>query len=92
MKTIYGNAHIDKKDGYYRITSRKEGNYGKYLHRLIARDYFGDWIDKHDPNGDKWVIHHSNGDKTCNCVLNLEPMPQKDHERLHCRNIYTFMG
>ena len=82
MKTKYGMAKI-QKDGYYRIISKKEGNYGKQLHRLIARDYFGDWIDKPDPNGDKWVIHHISGCKTENCVLNLEPIPKRDHDRLH---------
>ena len=30
MKTKYGMAKI-QKDGYYRIISKKEGNYGKQL-------------------------------------------------------------
>lgn len=82
INTIYGKAKL-QKDGYYYITSGKEGNYGKLLHRLIARDYFGDWIDEPDPNGDTWIIHHVNSDKTYNCVLNLEPMSRADHQRLH---------
>lgn len=82
LHTKYGTAKIDNS-GYYRITSGKEGNHRKLLHRLIAADYFGEWIDEPDPNGDQWVIHHVNGDKTCNCVLNLEPIPYKDHTSLH---------
>lgn len=82
LHTKWGTAKISTK-GYFTITSRKEGNHGEKLHRLIAKDYFGDWIDEPDPNGDKWVIHHVNGDKTCNCVLNLEPIPERDHNVLH---------
>ena len=78
IKTKWGNAKID--DGYYRIMSGKASNRGKMLHRLIARDYFGDWID--DPN-DYYVIHHIDGNPLNNCVLNLEPMKQKDHAKLH---------
>lgn len=39
LHTKWGTAKINS-DGYYVITSRKEGNNGKRLHRLIARDYF----------------------------------------------------
>lgn len=79
MKTKYGNSRINN-EGYYVITSAKEGNRDKLLHRLIARDYFGDWID--DPD-DFFEIHHIDGDKTNNCVLNLEPIPHDEHIRLH---------
>ena len=82
MKTKYGNAKINKH-GYYVITTNKENNHNKYLHRLIAEDYFGEWINEPDPNGDRWHIHHIDGDKTNNCVLNLEPIPERDHKNLH---------
>lgn len=81
LHTKYGTAKI--YNGYYIITSSKKGNHNKRLHRLIARDYFGDWIDEPDPNGDRWDIHHIDGDKTNNCVLNLEPIPERDHKSLH---------
>ena len=38
IKTKFGNAHIT--EGYYRICSHKEKNYGKRLHRLIYEDYY----------------------------------------------------
>lgn len=79
LHTRYGNAKLDG-EGYYRITSIKEGNCGKRLHRLIARDYFGDWIN--DPN-EFFSIHHIDGDKSNNCVLNLEPLPPGEHSSLH---------
>lgn len=79
LHTKYGTANITS-DGYYRITTSKEGNLTKVLHRLIAADYFGDWIN--DPD-DYFEIHHIDGDKTNNCVLNLEPLHPSDHHRLH---------
>jgi hypothetical protein len=82
MKTKYGTAKIGK-DGYYRITSMKEGNNGKILHRLIARDYFGDWIDEPLIDGEKIEIHHIDGNPLNNCVLNLLPLSKSEHLSLH---------
>lgn len=79
LHTPWGTANISQ-DGYYRITTSKEGNLAKLLHRLIAADYFGDWINA--PN-DYFEIHHIDGDKTNNCILNLEPLTPSDHHRLH---------
>ena len=39
-QTKFGTA-ILCGDGYYHITSRKEGNCGKKLSRLIYEDYYG---------------------------------------------------
>lgn len=82
MKTKWGNAKICN-EGYYKITSKKEGNCNKLLHRLIATDYFGDWIN--DPE-EPFDIHHIDGNKLNNCVLNLEPIPHDEHIRLHQKN------
>jgi len=79
IQTKYGTANIDS-NGYYRITTLKEGNLGKLLHRLIARDYFGDWINNSE---EYYHIHHIDGNKTNNCVLNLEPLTPNDHHRVH---------
>lgn len=79
LNTKYGIANINKR-GYYHITSTKEGNYWKLLHRLIAADYFGEWIN--DPE-EPFDIHHIDGNKLNNCVLNLEPLPHDEHMRLH---------
>lgn len=79
IKTKFGNARINK-DGYYIITSRKEGNHGKLLHRVIATNYFGNWIN--DPN-DFYDIHHLDGNRKNNCVFNLEPIPHSQHLSIH---------
>ena len=79
IKTKWGTATLTE-NGYYRIASTKEGNFKKMLHRLIATEYFGDWIN--DPN-EPFDIHHIDGDKNNNCVLNLEPMKKSEHLRLH---------
>lgn len=76
LHTKWGNAKIDNQ-GYYRITSSKQGNYRKFLHRLIWEDFYGCKI----PNG--YVIHHKNKNKLDNCVLNLQLMRKTDHDKLH---------
>lgn len=82
LHTKYGNAKISNK-GYYVITSKKEGNNMKSLHRLIAKDYFGDWIDEPLINGEQIDIHHIDGNPLNNCVLNLLPLPKSEHHKLH---------
>lgn len=82
MKTKWGTAKINKQ-GYYQIKSKKEGFYGKMLHRLIANEYFGEWIN--DAN-DFFDIHHLNHVKTDNCILNLMPIKRNDHISMHMKN------
>ena len=57
LHTKFGNAKL-RKDGYYKITSVKEGNHNKYLHRLIFEEFYGVEI----PKG--FVVHHKNHIKT----------------------------
>ena len=80
LKTKFGNAKINK-GGYYAITSRKEGNNRKYLHRLIFEDYYNIDLDDEFPDGVH--IHHIDGDKTNNEIWNLEPIPASEHHSLH---------
>lgn len=75
MLTKYGNA--EKSVGYYRITTRKEGNHGKYLHCLIWEDFYGRSV----PKG--YVIHHLNGDKIDNRIQNLQCVESNTHKRFH---------
>ena len=75
LHTKFGNARISDR-GYYRITSRNEGNVGKYLHRLIFEDFYG-WI----PEG--YHVHHKNGNKLDNCIMNLQLIRKDEHHRLH---------
>lgn len=77
MKTKYGNAVINH--GYYRITSGKEGNHGKPLHRLIYEDYYKvSLLEETD-------IHHIDGDKLNNNISNLIPMKHNDHCSMHMK-------
>ena len=69
--TIFGRAKVDTS-GYYRITSRKEGNHHKLLHRLIFEKFHGSI-----PEG--YIIHHVDGDKFNNCILNLELLSFREH-------------
>lgn len=76
INTKFGNASINSY-GYYRIVSKKEGNRGKLLHRLIYEDYFKvtllPFVD----------IHHINKNKKDNNINNLKPMYHNEHCRKH---------
>ena len=74
IHTKFGNAHIDK--GYYRISSVKEGNRNKMLHRLIFEDFYGEI-----PEG--YIVHHKDENKTNNCILNLQLIRWDAHTSLH---------
>lgn len=80
IKTKYGNANLNDW-GYYRITSRKEGNHKKLLHRLIFEDFYNIKLDEEFPEGVH--IHHIDGNKTNNEIWNLEPTPESEHMSLH---------
>ena len=76
LNTKYGIATLDN-NGYYWITSRKEGNHNKFLHRLVWEDFYNFKI----PDG--FHIHHKNGIKTDNCIQNLQLVREYDHYQLH---------
>lgn len=75
LHTTFGNAKVND-DGYYRITSEKENNLGKFLHRLVWEQWYG----KLSPNTH---IHHINKNSLDNCIWNLEPMTNSEHLSLH---------
>ena len=75
LNTKWGTAYINP-DGHYQICSRKENNEGRLLHRLIYESVWGKI-----PEG--YVIHHIDGNKTNNCVLNLLMMKLEHHNSLH---------
>ena len=76
LKTKFGTAKINQ-DGYYEITSIKEGNKDKLLHRLIYEDYHETIL----PGN--MHVHHLNRDKQDNCILNLKALTAAEHTRLH---------
>ena len=75
IKTKFGTATINNK-GYYQITSTKEGNFGKLLHRLIYEDEVGII-----PDG--YHIHHINKNRTDNTISNLQALPLSEHSKIH---------
>ena len=76
LHTKFGTAVVNHQ-GYYHIVSRKEGNKHKILHRLIWEDYHNEEIPKDH------IIHHKDGNKLNNCILNLEILPSKEHNVFH---------
>lgn len=75
LHTPWGNSKVNTT-GYYEISSTKEGNRGKRLHRLIFEKFYGEI-----PKG--YVIHHKNGNKLDNCILNLQLMKLNTHSKYH---------
>jgi hypothetical protein len=78
ITTKFGTAEISD-DGYYRITSVKEGNLNKLLHRLIFEDSHQTKI----PDG--YIIHHEDGDKLNNNIENLVLMTKSQHAAIHMK-------
>lgn len=76
LNTKWGRAKVNSH-GYYEITTSKEGNYGKLLHRLIFEDFYGVKI----PKG--YVIHHIDLNKLNNDIRNLQCVLEKNHIRFH---------
>ena len=76
LKTKYGTARINAR-GYYEISSSKEWNRGKLLHRLIFEDFYNVKLPS------DIIIHHDDGDKTNNEIWNLIPLTKKEHHELH---------
>lgn len=79
LKTKFGNARLDSY-GYYRITSKKEGNHNKLLHRLIFEEFYNIQLP------DDIVIHHDDENKTNNKIWNLIPMSVQEHMSFHSKN------
>ena len=76
LKTKFGRAYIGNH-GYYVVTSKKEGNHNKLLHRLIFEDVHKCTI------LDGVHVHHIDGNKTNNNSNNLELKYAFDHHRDH---------
>ena len=80
IETEFGTASINS-DGYYQISSKKEGNRGKVVHRLVFEDFYNIKLNEEFPEG--VVIHHEDGDKLNNKIWNLVPMSFEEHSLLH---------
>lgn len=75
INTKFGTAKI--YNGRYYITSRKEGNNHKYLHRLIYEDHYGVKLPPHI------VVHHIDGNPLNNDINNLKAMTKEEHTKIH---------
>lgn len=78
LETEFGRANVKK--GYYTITSKKEGNYNKLLHRLIFEDFYKIKLPRHI------IIHHEDRNKLNNEIWNLVPMTNSEHLKIHSRS------
>lgn len=74
LHTEFGIARLHR--GYYRITSSKEGNKDKALHRLIFEKNNGEIPEGYD-------IHHKDENKLNNCISNLELISHSEHTITH---------
>ena len=61
--TKYGTC-IEDKDGYWIVSSRKEGNKNKRLHRLVWEEY-----NSLIPHG--FVIHHKDNNRKNNSIARI---------------------
>lgn len=84
ITTKYGTAKIH--NGYWTITTRKEGNHRKRLHRLIYEDYYSLSLSSDD------AIHHKDGNKLNNQIDNLERMSISEHITHHNMGNQYFLG
>ena len=84
IKTKFGNACIDST-GYYKITTQKEGNFAKHLHRLIYEEHYGKIPEGH-------IVHHKNHNKLDNDPNNLELMSRAEHTILHSKGNKYWLG
>ncbi|MBQ2654069.1 MAG: HNH endonuclease [Methanobrevibacter sp.] len=80
LHTKFGTAKLDS-NGYYKITSKKEGNSLKFLHRLIFEEHHRLTI---LPNN---IIHHLDGNPQNNKISNLKLISHGEHSKLHRKNI-----
>lgn len=80
IKTEYGSCTL-YPDGYYQVTTYKEGNKGKRLHSLLLKPLL-DYL-SYKYNGLKFIIHHKNEIKHDNRFENLQITTRENHAFIH---------
>ena len=71
----FGTIRINN-EGYFSISSGKEGNNKKLFHRMLFEKFYGQI-----PDG--YVIHHKDKNRLNCCIFNLQLMKQEEHCRFH---------
>lgn len=69
-----------KPNGYYEITVG--GNKGRPLHDVIMEVHIGRRLKEDE------VVHHKNGIRTDNEIINLELMTRSEHSGIHAKENY----
>lgn len=78
IHTKFGNIWKSTTHGYWIVTSRNE-YFHKLFHRLVYEDFYGE-IPK------DYHVHHIDGNKDNNCILNLQLVSNSDHGKMHYPN------
>lgn len=76
IETKFGSAYVDT-NGYLRISSVKEGNHNKLVHRLTFEDFYKTKLPSNI------IIHHDDGNRLNNNIWNLIPMTSSEHSLMH---------
>ena len=64
------------RNGYLRVNLKHKGKYKTVeIHRVVAQAFLGAIYKKQ--------VHHKNGDRTDNNVMNLQIVTKKEHRLLH---------
>ena len=64
------------RNGYLRVNLKSKGKYKTVeIHRIVAQAFLGAIYKKQ--------VHHKNGDRTDNNVMNLQIVTKKEHRLLH---------
>ena len=64
------------RNGYLRVNLKSKGKYKTVeIHRVVAQAFLGAIYKKQ--------VHHKNGDRTDNNVMNLQIVTKKEHRLLH---------
>ena len=64
------------RNGYLRVNLKSKGKYKTVeVHRVVAQAFLGAIYKKQ--------VHHKNGDRTDNNVMNLQIVSKKEHRLLH---------
>ena len=80
---VVNKGWFKKRNGYglnkkgYKVIYHRGGKWKGQEHRLVMEEYLGRKLRTDE------VVHHLNGVKTDNRVINLQVMTKKQHDRLH---------